>query len=110
MNTCYMIGIQPVWGGDLLIWRWRCWFFYIIMCISVFGGGIFLLLSVLSYPVINVTWLLQVHLPSALADGLIKYLSLWTLVPFLKTLYLGEMWLKPKKESACKPSAKADGK
>ncbi|RGY96800.1 hypothetical protein DXA15_12040 [Parabacteroides sp. AM58-2XD] len=51
----------------------------------------------MNYPVINVTWLLQVHLPSALADGLIKYLSLWTLVPFLKTLYLGEMWLKPKK-------------
>ena len=27
--------------GDLLIWRWRCWFFYIIMCISVFWGGYF---------------------------------------------------------------------
>ena len=50
MNTCYMIGIQPVWGGNLLIWRWRCWFFYIIMCISVFGG-IFLLLSKVNYPV-----------------------------------------------------------
>jgi len=36
--------------GDLLIWRWRCWFFYIIMCISVFGG-IFLLLSKVNYPV-----------------------------------------------------------
>ena len=65
-----------------------------------FGGFVDFLfqnLSEVSYLVINVTWLLQVHLPSALADGLIKYLSLWTLVPFLKTLYLGEMWLKPKK-------------
>ena len=62
-----------------------------------FADFLFQNLSEVNYPVINVTWLLQVHLPSALADGLIKYLSLWTLVPFLKTLYLGEMWLKPKK-------------
>ena len=67
-------------------------------------------LSNLNYPVINLTWLLQVYLPSALADGLVKNLSLWTLVPFLKAFYLREMWLKPKKEPAYKPSAKADGK
>ena len=36
-------------------------------------------------------------MPSALADGLVKNLSLWTLVPFLKAFYLREMWLKPKK-------------
>jgi len=47
---------------------------------------------------IKVTWLLQVYLPSASADGSVDGLSLWTLVPFLNLSLLKRNVAKAKRE------------
>ena len=44
------------------------------------------------------TWLLQVYLPSASADGSVEGLSLWTLVPFLNLSLLKGNVAKAKRE------------
>ena len=44
------------------------------------------------------TWLLQVYLPSASADGSVDGLSLWTLVPFLNLSLLKRNVAKAKRE------------
>ena len=62
----------------------------------------FVICQIRAYPLINVTSPLQVYLPSASADGLVKALYLWTLVPLLTGLNLREMWLKPRKRQPIK--------